>query len=182
MSIKHIKSLENNCWQVGEVELGSKFDETLEPTGTYAQTVEGFGGCFNELGWDALEALSEEDRKAVMDEIFGEENCNFNYGRVPIGANDFSMEWYSCDDVKDDYELKHFNIERDKTYTIPFIREAQQRQKDFWVFGSPWSPPIWMKTKPATTSAPSAWKKRFWMPMPVTSSNSLKHTVQKVCP
>ena len=102
MAIKHIKSLENNCWQVGEVCCGAKYDETLEPTGVYAQTVEGFGGCFNELGWDALEALSEEDLKAVMDEIFGVENCNFNYGRVPIGATDFSMEWYSCDDVKDD--------------------------------------------------------------------------------
>ena len=68
---------------------------------------------------------------------------------MPIGANDFSLEWYSCDDVKDDYELEHFNIERDKTYTIPFIKEATQRQKDFFVFGSPWSPPIWMKTKPA---------------------------------
>ena len=46
--------------------------------------MQGFGGCFNELGWDALQALSETDRKAVMDEIFCPENCNFNYGRVPI--------------------------------------------------------------------------------------------------
>ena len=59
------------------------------------------------------------------------------------------QEWYSCDEVKDDFELEHFNIDRDKTYTIPFILEALQRQKDFFVFGSPWSPPIWMKTKPA---------------------------------
>ena len=148
-NILHIKSLENDCWQTGMVCTETKYEDTLEPTGVYAQTIKGFGGCFNELGWDALQALSEDDRKAIMDELFNPENCNFNYGRVPIGANDFSLEWYSCDDVKDDYELEHFNIERDKTYTIPFIKEATQRQKDFFVFGSPWSPPIWMKTKPA---------------------------------
>ena len=148
-NILHVKSTEGNCWQTGAVCAGAKYEDTLEPSGGYAQTVQGFGGCFNELGWDALQALSETDRKAVMDEIFCPENCNFNYGRVPIGANDFSMEWYSCDEVKDDFELEHFNIDRDKTYTIPFIREALQRQKDFFVFGSPWSPPIWMKTKPA---------------------------------
>lgn len=146
--ILHIKSLENKCWQTGAV--GSEsFEDTLELTGVKKQEILGFGGCFNELGWDALEALSESDRKAVLDELFNPENCNFNYGRVPIGANDFSMEWYSCDDVKDDYALEHFNIERDKTYTLPFVREAMRRQKDFFVFGSPWSPPIWMKTKPA---------------------------------
>ena len=31
-----------------------------------AQTMEGFGGCFNELGWTSLEKLSEADRGGVM--------------------------------------------------------------------------------------------------------------------
>ena len=89
--ILHIKSLENDCWQTGTVCTEKQYDDTLETTGVYAQTVKGFGGCFNELGWDALQALSEDDRKTIMDELFNPEHCIFTYGRVPIGANDFSL-------------------------------------------------------------------------------------------
>lgn len=146
-TVKHIKSTEGACFQEGAV--GSfRYEDTLELTGARKQAIKGFGGCFNELGWQAIGLLSEQDRKAFLDELFLEENCGFNYGRIPIGANDFSLEWYSCDETRDDYELKDFNIDRDREYTIPFVREAAARQKDFWLFASPWSPPTWMKTKP----------------------------------
>ncbi|HWT74163.1 MAG TPA: glycoside hydrolase family 30 protein [Mobilitalea sp.] len=149
MKIKHVVSYENNCWQEETFTKGIISKDTLELTGEKVQEILGFGGCFNELGWAALQLIPEDKRNEFLDELFLEEKCNFNYGRVPIGANDFSLEWYSCDEVTDDYELKHFNIERDKKYTIPFIREAQKRQQQFCVFASPWSPPIWMKTKKA---------------------------------
>jgi glucosylceramidase len=82
-----------------------------------------------------------------MDELFLEENSGFRIGRVPIGANDFSLQWYSCDETDEDYELEHFTIERDRQYTIPFIKEAAKRQPELFMFASPWSPPAWMKTK-----------------------------------
>ena len=149
MGIRHVASYENNCWKEEAVISGNGVGNSIRLTGTKKQEILGFGGCFNELGWDALQIISEKDRNAFLDELFLAEGCNFNYGRVPIGANDFSLEWYSCDEISDDYELEHFNIERDKKYTIPYIREAQKRQKDLAVFASPWSPPIWMKTKKA---------------------------------
>src|SRR5512143_4198214 len=34
------------------------------------QEIEGFGACFNELGWTALGALPASDRAAVMKELF----------------------------------------------------------------------------------------------------------------
>ena len=34
----------------------------LDPATVY-QTIDGFGGCFNELGWDALQALDERGRR-----------------------------------------------------------------------------------------------------------------------
>ena len=43
---------------------------TLELTQVKRQTVDGFGGCFNELGWIALSKLSEEKKKEVLDELF----------------------------------------------------------------------------------------------------------------
>ena len=135
------------CW-TQEGTGTDRHDDTLNILSERAQNVWGFGGCFNELGWDALNRTSTEQRDIILDEFFGQAGCAFNYGRVPIGANDFSLEWYSCDEVRDDTSLAHFNIERDKRHTIPFIREAQKRQPELFVFASPWSPPTWMKTKP----------------------------------
>lgn len=148
MQVRHKISRENNYWMEGTVEKGSGSD-VCELTEEIKQKVVGFGGCFNELGWDVLQKISEEDRKEFFDELFLEDRCGFNRGRVPIGANDFSMEWYSCDETPNDYEMKDFNIERDKVYTIPYIREAMRRNHNMELFASPWSPPTWMKTKKA---------------------------------
>lgn len=148
MQVKHIKSTEGNFWQEGAVK-NTGGEDTLNLTEGRKQEVSGFGGCFNEMGWDALKLATEADRKQFLDELFGADACGFSYGRVPIGANDFSLEWYSCDETKDDFALRDFNIERDKAYTIPFVRQAVERQgKGFSVFASPWSPPTWMKSKP----------------------------------
>lgn len=154
MKVEHIFSCENQRWVKQDIEakagmLGVEDADILTLTGEKRQTMLGFGGCFNELGWEALQMAKKEDREGFLRELFCEDECNFSYGRVPIGANDFSLEWYSCDETKEDYELKNFNIDRDKQYTIPFIREATKYQKDFTLFASPWSPPIWMKTKQA---------------------------------
>ena len=42
------------------------------------------------------------------------------------GANDYARSWYSCDEVEGDFELRYFNINRDKQTIIPFIRAAQK--------------------------------------------------------
>lgn len=147
MKIKHMASYEGNCWQEESVTLANDSLDLLELTGVKKQKVLGFGGCFNELGWEALQLADKTAREEFLEELFSKEKCNFNFGRVPIGANDFSLEWYSCDETDGDYELEHFNIERDKQYTLPFVREALKYQEDFPLFASPWSPPTWMKTR-----------------------------------
>ena len=144
MSIIHIESAENRPWQSAPVQSCTD-EELLTLTGETRQTVLGFGGCFNELGWEALSLLSGDDRRAVLDDFFGD-SLNLTSGRLPIGANDFSLEWYSCDETPDDLALDHFNIDRDRKYTIPFIREALKRCPQLHLFASPWSPPTWMKT------------------------------------
>ena len=42
--------------------------------------------------------------------------------------------------------MEHFSIDRDRTSLIPYIKTAQVHQPDLQVWGSPWSPPSWMKT------------------------------------
>jgi len=120
-------------------------DVEIYPT-EYLQNIDGFGACFNELGWTSLALLSEEDRNEIMAELFSPgKGLNFNVSRMPVGANDFSLNWYSYDEVKDDFSLDHFSIENDEKTLIPFIKKAKQYNPDLKIWASPWSPPTWMK-------------------------------------
>ena len=110
------------------------------------QRIDGFGGCFNELGWDALQALDSGQRAVALRALFDASGCNFNLCRVPMGANDFAREWYSFDETPGDYAMTHFSIARDQTILIPFIKAAMGCQPQLAVWGVPWSPPAWMKT------------------------------------
>jgi glucosylceramidase len=111
-----------------------------------AQTVSGFGGCFNELGWTSLKALSVVDREAVLRELFTPGvGANLTICRMPIGANDFSRDWYSYDEMPGDFALEHFSIANDLDTLVQFIRGAQQYNPKLKLWASPWSPPSWMK-------------------------------------
>ena len=110
------------------------------------QTIDGFGGCFNELGWKALSTLAPADRQAVLRALFDPRaGCRFTLGRMPIGASDFALNWYSLDDTPGDDDLKDFSIARDAGNLIPYIRAAMAYAPHLQVWGSPWSPPAWMK-------------------------------------
>ena len=117
------------------------------------QLITGIGGCFNEMGWDALNALSAEDREAVLQAIFGKDGACFDYCRLPMGANDFAMSFYSSADVAGDFNLVNFNIDRDRYILIPYIKAARQINPDLRIWASPWCPPAWMKTNNHYASA-----------------------------
>ncbi len=110
------------------------------------QTIDGFGPCFNELGWTSLGALDSEDRDAIFQELFAPGvGANFSICRMPIGANDFSLDWYSYDEVPGDFDLEHFSISKDLETLVPFIKSALRYQPNLKIWASPWSPPTWMK-------------------------------------
>ena len=75
------------------------------------QKIEGFGTCFNELGWTSFSMLSVKDRESIMKELFapGVGAC-FTICRMPVGANDFSRNWYSYDETNGDFEMKNFTL------------------------------------------------------------------------
>lgn len=110
------------------------------------QTVEGFGTCFNELGWTSLSLLSNEDREDIMRELFEPGfGADFNICRMPVGANDFSRKWYSYDETDGDFAMKNFSIANDLETLIPFIKNALKYNPALKIWASPWSPPSWMK-------------------------------------
>jgi glucosylceramidase len=110
------------------------------------QSIDGFGGCFNELGWEALQPLDAAQRATALKALFDASGCNFNLCRAPIGANDFALEWYSLDETPGDFAMTNFSIARDRKILIPFMKAAMQYQPKLAVWGVPWCPPSWMKT------------------------------------
>jgi glucosylceramidase len=93
-----------------------------------AQTITGFGACFNELGWTSLSLLPAADRDKVFRELFAPGvGANFTICRMPVGANDFSRDWYSYDETPGDFAMQHFSIANDRETLIPFIKQAQQQ-------------------------------------------------------
>ena len=123
-----------------KAEIVIKTDQTL-------QTIDGFGGCFNELGWEALNILDKGEKDAILKSLFDTiSGCRFNICRMPIGANDYAVDWYSFDESPEDYGMKNFSINRDKQRLIPYIKMAQKIRPNLSIWASPWCPPSWMKT------------------------------------
>jgi glucosylceramidase len=125
---------------------GVKASRNLALTGQRFQTIWGFGGCFNELGWLALRALPQPEIDKILRELYHPAaGCRFNFGRIPIGASDYAAQWYSCNEHDGDFAMRKFSIERDKEYLLPYIQRALAFRPDIRFFASPWSPPTWMK-------------------------------------
>ena len=147
--IELISTTEKEPWK-SEKNLVS-FSTTKQPDvmidrNTKLQTIEGFGGCFNELGWTALSQLSEKERKDIFRELFAPDSgAGFTVCRMPVGANDFSLDWYSYDEKENDFDMAGFSIANDLKTLVPYIREAKHYNPSLKLWASPWSPPSWMK-------------------------------------
>jgi glucosylceramidase len=110
------------------------------------QEIDGFGGCFNELGWNALQSLQKADIDTVMKSLFDTSGCDFNICRIPIGSSDYASSYYSLDDNDGDFAMDKFDISRDKQNLLLYIKAAMKYRPDLRMWGSPWTPPQWMKT------------------------------------
>ncbi|MDD4199379.1 MAG: beta-glycosidase [Paludibacter sp.] len=148
-SFTWISSTEGNVWKETKARLQSKQDQEplLKVDGTeHVHIFKRWGTCFNELGWDALNLLPLKMQDAVLTNFFSPDgDLRFSMGRIPMNANDYARDWYSCDEVPGDFQLKYFNIDRDKKAIIPFIKRAKRYNPDMTFWASPWSPPSWMK-------------------------------------
>jgi glucosylceramidase len=119
---------------------------------TTDQAIDGFGGAFNEQGWDALAVLDEGERQEALRLLFAADGARFRFGRLPIGASDYAMDRYTLDDVPGDYAMEQFSIERDRARLIPYTRAALAVQPALRLWASAWTPPPWLKTNGAYDS------------------------------
>lgn len=145
--IEFVSTTEHVSWEMQPLpEPGAgTVDVTIDPAGVQ-QTIEGFGACFNELGWTSLNVLEAQAREEILKELFSPgEGANFTLCRMPVGANDFALDWYSYNETEGDFEMNNFSIDNDRETLIPFIRNAQKYLPGLRIWASPWSPPSWMK-------------------------------------
>ncbi|MDR2809294.1 MAG: beta-glycosidase [Tannerellaceae bacterium] len=147
--VEFVSTTEGRFWETQplikpETEVG-RVDVVIDPLHTQ-QTIEGFGACFNELGWTSLSLLEPQVREDILKELFSPGvGANFTLCRMPVAANDFALDWYSYNETDGDFDMKEFSIDNDRKTLIPFIRNAQKYLPDVKIWASPWSPPSWMK-------------------------------------
>nr|MDA3852177.1 hypothetical protein [Spirochaetaceae bacterium] len=108
------------------------------------QTMQGFGASLTDASSWLI--YNHPQRDEIMTMLFSkEEGIGINYLRQPLGASDYSLTWYTYDDVPGDENLEHFSIAHDEEYIIPLLQQALEINPDLKIMGTPWSPPGWMK-------------------------------------
>ena len=111
----------------------------IYPDITY-QEFQGFGACITESSAYNYSLLPDDKKEQFMKDMFSE--INYSLCRLQIASSDFSLNSYS---YAKKHDLSDFNIERDKKYIIPFIKDAQKVNPNIKFLASPWSPPSFMK-------------------------------------
>ncbi len=147
-TFKWYQSTEQNVWQEKKAKASAKalHDQPVKAEDPQGVPFVAFGTTFNELDGEALGLLTAGEQDEVFRNLFAPDgDLRLTRGRLTMNANDYSMGWYSCDTVAGDFELRYFNIERDKQTVLPMIRHAQKYQPGLRLWMSPWSPPAWMK-------------------------------------
>ncbi|CAH1102131.1 unnamed protein product [Psylliodes chrysocephalus] len=134
------------------------------------QKIFGWGGSFTDAAGVNVNSLSRNLQNKLMRSYFSEDGLEYNLGRVPIGASDFSLRPYTYEDTEDDDpncedpELTKFKLaEEDYKYKLPIIQEAQKLSSNHLrLIASPWSAPKWMKESKRYYGTVGYLKKRFY--------------------
>ena len=110
------------------------------------QTILGFGGAFTDSSAIVADQLSENLRQILLEQYFGNDGLQYNIGRIPMAAADFSTSFYTYAPVWNDFDLNNFSISMDLAMKIPFIKSAMAMSNEtIYLFGSPWYAPDWLK-------------------------------------
>lgn len=130
-------------------DMGQPFETQLcvfvDPVRTY-QTYLGVGAALTDASAETYAKLSKEKQQEFMQAYFDKtKGIGYTLARTNIHSCDFSSGSYTYV-TEGDKELTSFNIEHDKQFRIPFIKEAiKAAGGTLTLYASPWSPPAFMK-------------------------------------
>ena len=118
----------------------------VEPTKTF-QNFMGIGGAITDASAEVFAKLSKEKQQELLHAYYDKEKgIGYSLLRTTIHSSDFSSGSYTY--IKDgDKDLKTFNIDHDRQYRIPMLKEAiRTAGGKLLLYVSPWSPPAFMKS------------------------------------
>lgn len=110
------------------------------------QTFFGIGGAMTDAAAETFYKLPKEKQQELLTAYFDKDKgIGYTVARTNINSCDFSSDMYTY--VKEgDAALNSFSVDHDKKFKIPFIKAAMAVSGGrLHLFGSPWSPPGWMK-------------------------------------
>lgn len=112
-----------------------------------SQTILGIGGALTDASAETFAKLPSAKQQEILDAYFDATNgIGYTIGRTNIHSCDFSSGSYTYV-TEGDKELRSFSIDHDRQFRIPFIKKAMAAAGGkLTLFGSPWSPPAFMKT------------------------------------
>jgi glucosylceramidase len=118
----------------------------VEPTKTF-QTFLGIGGAITDASAEVFAKLAKDKQKEFMNAYYDKEKgIGYSLLRTTIHSSDFASGSYTYIN-EGDKDLKTFNIDHDRQYRIPMIKEAIKTAGGKLVnYASPWSPPAFMKS------------------------------------
>lgn len=122
----------------------------VDPSQTF-QEIDGFGFTLTGGSARLINQMDAQARKELLNELFGTEGdaVGFSYLRVSIGASDLSDSVFTYNDLPagaTDVTMEHFSIATEEAHLIPVLREILSINPNIMILGSPWTPPVWMKT------------------------------------
>ncbi len=122
----------------------------IDPSKTY-QAIDGFGYTLTGGSARHIARMDGAGRGALLKELFATDGASIgvSYLRVSIGASDLNARVFSYDDLPPgqiDPEMNRFSLAPDRADVIPVLKEILKIAPDLKIMGSPWSPPVWMKS------------------------------------
>lgn len=118
---------------------------------TSYQSVDGFGYTLTGSSAYLINRMGASEKASLLNELFGSgaNSIGVSYLRVSIGASDLSPSVFSYNDMpagQTDPTLANFSLSQDLTDLVPVLQQILTINPSIKIMGSPWSPPVWMKT------------------------------------
>src|SRR4030095_1340661 len=147
---------ENTSYRISKTSDSSRFSDFgqpvesqvcvfVDPTQSF-QTILGIGGALTDASAETFAKLPPATQKRFLTAYYDPETgIGYTLARTTIHSCDFSSDSYTYIS-EGDKELKTFNIDHDRQYRIPFIKQPiAAAGGKLTLYVSPWSPPACMK-------------------------------------
>ena len=115
------------------------------------QSMHGFGFTLTGGSATLINQLKDDEKAALLKELFAtdQNNIGISYLRVSIGASDLSDHVFTYDDLPNgetDVNMQKFSLAEEQKDLIPVLKQILKINPAIKILGSPWTPPVWMKT------------------------------------